>query len=90
MKIGNEYHPYLDHHQPVSQTHDVKEVTSQKAESVKFDISTTSQHIRSKELGETKNERVAEIKQAIDQGAYKVSTEELSSKLFDTLKQQRK
>ncbi|WP_314061202.1 flagellar biosynthesis anti-sigma factor FlgM [uncultured Vagococcus sp.] len=90
MKIGNEYNPYLDHHQSVSHHHDVKEVTSQKADSVKFDISATSQHIRSKELGETKNERVAEIKQAINQGSYKVSTEELSNKLFDTLKQQRK
>lgn len=90
MKIGNEYNPYIEHHQHASHSHDVKEVTSQKAESVKLDISTTSQHIRSKELAETKNERVAEIKQAIKYGSYKVSPEDLSNKLFDTLKQQRK
>lgn len=90
MKIGNEYNPYLESTQHISHIHDVREVTSQKAESVKLDISTTSQHIRSKELGETPNERVAEIKQAIKEGTYKVSTEDLTNKLFDTLNQQRK
>ena len=90
MKIGNEYNPYLEQQHHTGHIHDVKEVTSQKTESVKVDLSTTSQQIRSKELGATKNERVAEIKQAIKQGSYTVSSEELSNKLFDTLKQQRK
>lgn len=93
MKINNQYTSYFDsYHSPVGHDNVGKEISlTTKKETVEVDLSKTSKKLRfNNQLEDTDNSnRISEIKQAIKEGTYKVSAEEIADKMSDTLKGQK-
>lgn len=93
MKINNQYTSYFDsYHSQVGHDNVEKETSpTMKKETVEVDLSKTSKKLRfNNQLEDTeKTNRIAEIKQTIKDGTYKVSAEEIADKMSDTLKGQK-
>lgn len=89
MKINNQYSAYRDAYQSqVNQETAGKEKATVKKESVEINLSSTSKQIRLSDQVEDldNSKKLANIKQAIKEGSYKVSSEKLANKMFDNLK----
>lgn len=91
MKINNQYTNYCDNYNS-QKNNDVNEKNKKvtKEESVAINLSNASKQIRlSDQVVDSDNsKRVAEIKKAINDGSYKVSSDKLADKLFETIKGQ--
>ena len=89
MKINNQYSSYREtyHSQASSEATDKDKVVSKK-ESVEINLSSASQQIRlTDQVKEIDNsQKIADIKKAIEEGTYEVSSKELADKMFTNLK----
>lgn len=89
MKINNQCSSYRDAYQSqVTQESTDKQRNIPKSESVEINLSSTSQQIRlSDQVKEIDNsQKIMNIKNAINDGTYQVSTKELAEKMFNNLK----
>lgn len=89
MKINNQCSSYRDAYQSqITQESTDKQRNIPKSESVEINLSSTSQQIRlSDQVKEIDNsQKIMNIKNAINDGTYQVSTKELAEKMFNNLK----
>ena len=89
MKINNQYSSYREAYSSQVNSESVgKESVTPKKESVEIDISTASKQIRLGEQVEDKEhaKKISDIKKAINDVTYSVSSKELADKMFDQLK----
>ncbi|MEG0254338.1 MAG: flagellar biosynthesis anti-sigma factor FlgM [Vagococcus sp.] len=93
MKINNQYTSYFESFQPNS-GHDMIEKDNgltMKKDSVEVDLSKASKKMRLNNQVDNaeSSKRVAEIKKAISEGTYEVSSETITNKMSELLKEQK-
>lgn len=90
MKINNQYTPYLESYQSHSNYHHIsnESKTIFRKESVEMDLSQTSQQIRlTSDVEDSEQaERISEIKKAIAEGKYEVSSRNIAEKMLQPFK----
>ena len=90
MKINNQYTPYLESYQSHSNYNHIsnESKTIFRKESVEMDLSQTSQQIRlTSDVEDSEQaERISEIKKAIAEGKYEVSSRNIAEKMLQPFK----
>ena len=87
MKISNEYHRYQDlSSKQANHISNQSAATTSKSTSVEVALSDTSKQLRAGEIksAEAGSDKVAELKKAIQNGTYKVSAEQLATKMMES------